>query len=220
MSKKLNTVMDLLVHGYIHEVERDTELTLIIPQEIYNVIALFYPRLLKFELFDSDRFELLDDGYEIKGKPRMGCSGYTVYPECLVNDGYKKGTHYWSVKLLGEDNNALDYCFHSIGIIANQRNQKWCSTYSDKWPIRDGFEEQPSTQISWYKGDLDGNWNRNHIMTVKLDCDHGIVEYWNNEEKVQKDKIDTDQSYYFAMNTCCIPCHYFKVVDTPSFIPL
>ena len=126
MSKKLNTITGLLIHGYIHEVEKQAKSLLIIPEAIYSIIVLFYPQLLKFELFDSNRFKLLDDGYEIKGKPGMGCSGYTVFPQCLVTNEYKKGIQYWSVKLLG-DINETGYCYHSVGIIANERDETLCN---------------------------------------------------------------------------------------------
>lgn len=214
LSKKINPITDLLVHGYIHKLEKDTHSALIIPEAIYKIIALFYPQLLKFELFDSNRFELLEDGYEIKGKPGMGCSGYTVFPESLLITGYNKGIHYWSVKLLG-DINETGYCYHSIGIIANERDKELCNKRTGHWAITG--RQQPLTQISWFDGYTNG-WNRKDIITIKLDCDKGITEYWKNDKKVKKDEIDTTKSYYFAMNTCCIPAHYFKVVETPLSI--
>ena len=222
MSRRVNANAELLIHGYIHQLERDYNVSSIIPNEIYGVIIAFYPQLLKFELFDSQRFQLLDDGYQIKGKSGTGCSGYTIYPECLVVDGYKKGIHFWSVQLLGDVENDY-YCYHSVGIVANKRNEKWCNSASEHWPITDSAsehprkEKQPSSQISWYNGH-ENDWNRNEIITVKLNCDEGFVVYYENDEEKRKDQIDSKQSYYFAMNTCEIPRHYYKVVNTPLSI--
>ena len=48
--KRINPITDLLVHGYVHKLAKDSHLVLIIPEAIYKIIALFYPQLLKYTL--------------------------------------------------------------------------------------------------------------------------------------------------------------------------
>ena len=145
----VDVLTELLIYGYIHELEKSEQLFTIIPEAIYGVVILFYPQLLKFELFSAALFELLDGGYEIKGIPNNGCSSYTIFAECLSPDGYNRGIHYWSVKLLGDSElEDDDYCYHSIGVIANKRDKKWCDQSSAAWSCR-----KPATQVSYYRGD-------------------------------------------------------------------
>ena len=59
-------------------------------------------------------------------------------------------------------------------------------------------------------------WEQDDIMTVKLHCDQGYVDYFQNNEWRKRDNIDEDESYFFALNSCESTDNWFEVVETPS----
>ena len=224
--KRTDERIEYLIYGYIHNLEKNYNFYMVISKDIYNTILLFYPTLIKFELFDSSHFELLNDGYEIRGK-EGDCKGYTIYPETLNMNGFSKGIHFWSVKLLGidfaddfEDDFAENYCYHSIGVVPNERKIEPLSNHSDEWQYEydkiNGI--QKSTSTSFWSGNKCG-WNRDDIITVKLNCNEWNVEYYKNDEFKRNDKIDSDKSYFFAMNSCDSEDNWFQIVPIPQNIP-
>eukprot|EP01084_Bolivina_argentea_P272563 464107_1 len=197
---------ELLLCGYIGNIERDFKLLFNIPNEIYCLIDMYYPKLLKFQLYSSKKFKLSNNGYDIIGRDKWSCSGYIIYSACLVVNGYNKGIHYWSIKLMNSPG-----CYHNIGVIANIRNIESCN---NQWGYIEKFKS--------YANGVDVSWLNENIITVKLNCDKGIVEYYKNEDVncIQRDKINNKQSYFFALYSCCLKGrNWYRVVETPWNIP-
>ena len=221
--------VNLLVFGFIHELEKQSILFMLIPTEIYQTIISFYPILARFELYDSRLYELLDDGYGIRGlcdeeytpkdiKDIEGCEGYTIFAEVLIADGYKKGIHFWSVKLIGKEMERW-YCYHNIGVIANERDVELLCKPTNSWP-ENIYENDTTTSclVHYKSSDHDVVWPKGVVITVKLNCDEGYVEYYRDNEFFRKDQIDRNLSYFFALNSCALNDNYFQVVDTPNVL--
>ena len=179
-----------------------------------------FPKLMKFDLFSDTMFSLPDeDGYEIQGRGG-NCSGYLIYPEAIHPDGYSRGIHFWSVKLLGCPK-VDDYCFHSIGVVSKEERDK----KTDKDSLETKYGEWP---LSWrtrnssdyHSGNDWGEnyWGRDDTMTLKLDCDIGEVKYWKNDKVIRSGTVDNEKSYFFVMTSCALTDNWFRVVDTPESI--
>lgn len=211
----------LLVSGFIRVQETQLCLSTVIPKGIDDIVLDFYPKLMKFELFSHQKFDSLADGYEIRGKPNAGCSGYLIYPEPLCPDGYRKGTHYWSVKLLGREN-VEQYCYRSIGIVSGSEKSQhddcnWIYQASDEWPSMWNEGE-----TDHYRGDsmelgksANIHWGYQDVITVKLDCDAGKVIYFRNDSEVCSRNIVKEKPYFFVMSSCVRNENWFRVVETP-----
>ena len=202
----------LLVHGFIRNQEKVLSLSMSIPPEICNLIVQFYPKRMKFKTFSCGHFNLLNDGYEIQGTG-INCYGYLIYPETLNPDGYQKGVHYWSVKLLG-DPTVQRYCYHSIGVVSEQHFQL-ISSKQNEWPTK--WLGNKAISTSFHRGDDHTYyWNYQDTMTVKLDCDKATVEYFKNEESIKSEDIDGTKAHFFVMTSCALKDNWFQVVETPE----
>ena len=199
-------ISNLLVFGFIHDIESKYNLYMIIPVTIYDIILLFYPTLMKFELYDSKYFELLNDGYEIKGIGK-DCSGFTIYPQVLISNGYSQGIHFFSVQFI-KQSRVSGYCFHNIGVVLNKRDKQYLSKYTDVW-------QQRKNDTLYYDGH-EYKWKGDQIMTIKLNCDNATIHFYKDTECVKKGNIDNTQSYFFALNSCASKDNWFKIVETPK----
>ena len=208
---------ELLIHAFIHHQEKELDFSMPIPLGIMQMVTEFYdrlfPKLLKFDLFSDTIFSLPDeDGYEIQGRGG-NCSGYLIYPEAIHPDGYSRGIHFWSVKLLGcpkEDR----YCFHSIGVISKEErdkkvDQNSLETVYDEWPskwkTKSGSDYHPGDDWNHY-------WGRDDTMTVRLNCNNGEVKYWKNDKVIRSGTVDNEKSYFFVMTSCALTDNKFRVL--------
>lgn len=213
---------NLLVFGFIHEFEKNTR-TIMIPTEIFGAIFSFYPILSRFELYDSELFELVDDGYGIRGSGDRNCSGYMIFLELLFPDGYNKGIHYLSIKLIGKDG-ITGYCYHNIGVLT-ERNPELLSMFTAFWPENTAMSGSNSSCLleggsgfNTGQYDYDVIWPKDTVITIKLDCDNGTIEYYQNDKFYRKDVIAKDLSYHFALNSCAMTDNYFQIVETDTSI--
>ena len=104
---------------------------------------------------------------------------------------------------------AYHYCYHSVGVVQNERKIKFLSTCTDPWPV------SAAISTSYFDGHSN-YWEANVILTVKLNCDEWIVEYYLNKQLEQTDKIEANKPYFFAMNSCGSSDNRFRIVETPT----
>ena len=215
----------LLASGFIHKEEDTLLLSMPVPAGISGLVSGFYPRLMPFELFSPNHFNVKDDGLELKGGcvAENRCDGYLIFPATPQPNGFQSGVHFWSVKLLG-DPFVTQYCYRSIGVVSGKRDMTMLNKIVDRWP-RQWLRTMDLISSSFYDGDEDydedrdkikGCWGYEDTMTVKLDCDEGKVEYFINETSVMQDEINERYNYYFVMTSCVLPRHRYRVVETPA----
>lgn len=202
------TVADCLVCGFLRHEEDNLCLFMAIPNGIYNLIVGFYPKLMRFEHFSPGHHTSLNDGYEIKGNGD-DCGGFLVYPETTYPEGYRKGIHYWSVKLLSPGR-----CYRSIGVVSGSKrhldalevpHHYWPNEWMENGDIctdlccsDDGYD----IEFEYPVVDEDFHWKEGDVMTVKLDCDNDIVSYFKNDLKARSNAIEKDKAYFFVLLTC------------------
>ena len=59
------------------------------------------------------------------------------------------------------------------------------------------------------------DWEQDDIITIKLDCDLWNVTYYRNDKQVQKDSIESNKPYYFALMCCdSIEQTHLQVLDS------
>lgn len=208
-----------LINGYLRNQEKEHKL--LIPDGIPQIIHQLYPLLLfRFGNFKQDFFTLHENSMILEGTSRghgfdFDCSGFMVYADLgpTLNDvGFTKGIHSWSIKKLVDS-----HCFGSIGVTTTKDNTSINEWYHNGEPSQQWIDQ--GTQNSFYEGVL--VWKHEEIITVELDCDDWTVKYYKNYEKpyFQKDKIEPNHSYYFAMMVCNLSEYTkYQIVDNPDII--
>ena len=207
--------IQLLIHGYIRNEEN--ECNLFIPDSIPQIIYQLFPLLLfKFGEFKKDIFTLNDDAMILEGTDGsngVSCHGYMVYADLgpVLNDiGLSSGVHLWSV-----ENLRSFLCFASIGV-TNMKNDQSINEWHNNG---NGHHWIDKGRNSFFSGC--DEWDTNQIITVRLDCDNGTVNYYkdDSEEECQKDEIEPNQSYYFALMVCILSRYTkYQIVNSPDHL--
>ena len=207
-----------LVYGFVREQEEELMLYMHITAAIVELIIQLFPILSlkfgKFE-FDVDLFTLSNNNTVLKIKKNDKYSTAVGHKEddCILyanHDSYgiDKGVHLWSIKAIGKHWKAKYwYCTRTMGITTRRR-----------------FTEVPRHIITgqyFYQGStVEGTrWKIGDILTMKLDCDNWIVEFYLNEKLMKQQIIGKVTKYFMAL--CCCSSHnqiYYESVDTPSSI--
>ena len=217
MSKKLKPFQrfEYLVYGYTRITEKECDLYMNIETGIPAIIYAFYPKLLRFDLYDKNRFDVSDDGLSIKGK-RLGCDGYVSYIESPEGKGFNAGVHYLSVKNVRDEH---VHCFKNVGVMAKRdrsitNEAKGWGNWTQTAALTDKTLSFYGT-FSHYGGK--SRWKYGDIVTVKLDCDEWKVTYYHDHKRVQMDQIKPNKSYHFVINCCENPRYsHFEIVE---FVP-
>ena len=215
MSSLHNSVeLELLISGYIRENERELSLSMNVPEGINKMMLELYPLLLYlFGDYKKDVYEVNDDRTIIKGIGES-CSGFLIYADLgQFNDiGLNKGIHLWSIKFLSR----YSSCFASLGITTDKTDKlinEWCHTggnWSGHWGPMKGHN---------YHFQGCGMWNKDKVVTMKLDCNAWTVTWFLDKTEITKEAIATNQHYYFVLFTCDkLKYAYFQVVDTPETV--
>ena len=198
----------LLIFGFIRDFEQNYNVFMSISLDIYQMILAFSPALPVFGIFDNNCFEVSEKGLVVRGTGKT-CKARLIYIESWIKEGYKKGTHYLSVK----NHNTEESCLHSIGVTNNIPNK--IGIYNE---ISDDFPSDDNV-VSYMKN-TDINWNASSVATVKLDIDRGIIQYYCNGKFVHGEFIK-DQgtvaniSYQFAICICASKESIYEIVETP-----
>eukprot|EP01084_Bolivina_argentea_P185428 319756_1 len=200
---KLNILMspvqtkynELLVYGYARKIESTRKLFMNVPEDIVNIILLFYPKKHNFDYQitgNNDTRSYLGNKAEIKMLTSNKCTGdwrcsngkiYTdsavfLYAQCFVNGGYNKGIHFWRVKRCVNLTN--NHC-HRIGIVFRNKHNKIGHEYM--YPLRSSQQN--------YKC-----WKIDEIVTVKLNCNNNTVSFYHDDYLVVENKDIPIYKYY------------------------
>ena len=195
-----------------------------VPMGISQIIYELYPILLfTFGEFNTDYFEVNEDGTIIKGKEGMTCNGFLIYADLgQYNDaGLNKGVHTWSIRNLIESSTG---CHLSIGV-TTEKNYKLINEWKHDYNEIDLFFADVPVQPSWinegYNSYWDGyvnKWSQDQVITIKLNCDDWNVTYYKDNKEIKKDKIEPDKHYHFALLCCCRNCNtHLKIEENPIF---
>ena len=204
--------LELLVYGYIRNEEKT--FNSFIPDGIYKIVQDLYPiSPFRFGDFKQGLFIVNDDKTILKGtdgRNSKPCHGNMVYADLgeLYDRGINNGVHLWSVKCLVR--RAL--CFASIGV-TTEKNDKWINEWYGKGKIQwinKGYN-------SFCLGS--GKWNKDEVITIKLDCNQWTVKYYKDSDKTefQTDHIEPYKSYYFALLICNLSnWSHYEIIESPS----
>ena len=224
-SKYSGKCIEILINGYIRNHEK--EYKLLIPPEIAQIIYKSYPSLLfKFGDFNKDFFIINEEKTILKGIDGdigrvvgSDCNGFMVYADLgqdILNDiGINTGVYFWSVKCLLE----VARCFASIGV-TTEKNDKLINHWDhDGMKLDDHWFEnfKEGGRNSFYQGCTE--WQKDQIITVRLDCDNWTVKYYKDKENTnfKEDKIEANKSYYFAMMVCNLESlTHYQIVQVPD----
>ena len=210
MASKLSAELNLLIFGFVRLFENKNILSTNIPSGLIQIIIQFYPKLIIcFGKCNKEKFEVLSDGLEIKGKTTNDCMGYLVYGELMNDNGFDEGINIWSIMNMKNDcdNNWEDSeCYHNIGVISEFNDEFVNEDGFDVWPYY--YEKINDVDYSFYDSlayDQSGiTWRKNDVITMILNCNEWTVSYYKNNDKTkpfQKDNIN----------------EYFKIVENPQF---
>ena len=197
---------EYLVYGYINDAAKEYDLFMRFEPGITQIIYKFYPRLLRFNYYNKERFNVTEDGTIIRGSQIAPCDAWTVFLESPDNKGFNTGIHYVSIKNINE---TATQCFRNIGIIT-ERNEDIINNHSwTRWTDLKG-DEQPVE--SFFEGRY--KWKYNEVLSMKLDCNKWTMTYWKDDTLLKKDDISPNKSYHFAVNLCeCVNWTHYQVVD-------
>ena len=226
-SKRNGALRDeLLVFGFIRESELSDNLYMNIPVGINKFIISFMPpRILKFDLYNIDKWKLMGDDFIITRKNddiSNRCQGYFTYPESYHgNKGMRKGIHFWSVKA----KNVHD-CYRYIGVSTIRCYEytqfgKHGASYGwdDKWDKKDnhflyvegGYQNWKETE---QETEEETEGEETVIFTVKLDCDNWICTWYKNDKMHKLSPIQPNKGYFFIGQFCADRAEYHSV-ETP-----
>ena len=184
-----------------------------IPDGIAKIMHTLYPLiLLKFGDFKKGKFELNEKKTSLKGG-NFDCNGYLIYADLEhYNDiGLNKGIHLWSVRSVARNSG---FCFLSIGVTTEKSN-----TLIDEYAHNgDGNKIRWIDQgyFSFYYGGQ-RKWKGDTVVTVKLDCVNWSVTYYKDKTEIQKDEIEPNKSYYFALMCCNFEAYTnLEVAENPD----
>ena len=224
------TDLELLMSGYIKEMEKELELYMIIPAGIARIMIIFYPALLyKFGDFNKGQFLLNDEKTILKGLQHWEgtCNGHLVYADLgQYNDiGLNKGVHLWSIECCAA---VVSGCFLSIGV-TTEKNDKLINEWKNPQNSFDLYADSLALDTSipghlhwfdqgfysYWKGY--GHWNQGEVMTIKLNCDDWNVTYYKDGTQVKYDEIEVNKFYYFALLCCDNDAYtHLKIVETQN----
>eukprot|EP01084_Bolivina_argentea_P160828 280028_1 len=202
----------LLVFGYVRQYERNNKLSTQFDIEISNIILyFFFVGIRTFGLYNTDKFECTHAETVIKSKGD-DCSGYFIFDKCendKYTNGYFEGIHYWTLKI------HLTGCSHNCGLMRSSLGKPSELIQMNNFSIT---QDLPNSSLlhGGAKMPNDG------IMSIILDCNNWIVWYFLQEngvhdeiQLIQKDKIKSNESYYFFLYLCAVSnCYQF--VQTPD----
>lgn len=165
------------------------------------------PGLRKFQHYCNLYFDVSNGGLEIKGKGSQyacGSYGYLVYPTLLEYHSNFNGVHFWS--LLAEK---VTCGTHQIGVMSKALSS-FQSKYLESIYIWSESEDSPKPF---------GTWNEGDIVTVVLNCNEKVVQYFRNDDFMDEIPINGTTSYYFVLLSCSSPGHqHYRVVETPHTV--
>ena len=169
-------------------------------------------RVKKFDLYSPTYHRTSNGGANICGRSFglsagiRACYGRWIYPETSQPEGYSSGVHFWSLKMVRSYN-----CHHDIAIVSERKSIEEINA----------SKATTSETVSYYKESA--TWNRAEVITVVLDCDKGEVCYYINNvmhllKLKQRDHIEANRRYFFAMILCGTNLNQIDVVNTPRDI--
>ena len=185
----------LLIVGYIRENNQTWKLR--VPQDICNMILMYYGQMRYFEVINVEHFQLSQFGTIIT--PMWFGRDPRNFMMCPTPNGFKRGVHEWRVKKLS----GTGLCRHAIiGVTTNIQEREYM--------IREGLnshEVWPWIRYnckSYWSGngaDQDRNWKVDETILVILNIDKQIVEYYRDDVKLKEEILQTrnDGTYHFVI---------------------
>ena len=128
---------------------------------------------------------------------------FNLHLDKLNDVGLYKGVHFWSIKVLGKS----WHCYASIGVTTAKNKDILNRNGINYHWLCEGF-------YSYYRGY--GEWKKDEVVTIKLDCDNWSVTYWKQDEELKTRKIKP--SNYHMVLLCCnrSAITHMEIVETPQ----
>merc|ERR1712228_857811 len=185
-----------VIWGYIHEKERELNLSTVVPMGVIDTLISFYPWVIGFGMHNPAHFSVSEHGTVLKGINSKSCSGFMVYAHLAEQDvnGYNAGIHTWCLQSISDRSGA---CYQSIGVTVKRPLPSLCDTKTSHWPN----ESTANKEDSYYSG-YSKQWKKNQIMSVRLNCNDWTATYYKGEELQKVDKLKPDKHYFLAMSCC------------------
>lgn len=212
MSASQSKYRCFLVYGFVREQEKVLKLSMHITEVIIELIIELFPLIvMQFGKGYGALFNLSDDGLLIKARNHVDGPYYAkyriLYPD---NEGFDKGIHVWSIKLVPKSWKSKYLPFQDpkrIGITTNK----------DSWEELD-IDLALRPDRNWFEADK--VWVAESILTIKLDCTLWKISFYINDKKMNEEKIESNK-YFIGL---CIPYNrtyfHYQIVDTPTKISM
>ena len=199
---------DHLISGYFRNVTDAEDLYMNVPNEMKKMTLSFYPSLMSFNMFDANNYTVKQHGKFIEGKGNS-CNAYCVYVghDTFMVNGLNEGTHCLSVR--NHNHEGSGQCVHSIGVISEKKSE---FTTDDHYVYNHFPKGSEDTVCSYFTG-FPNYWTNGEVMTVLLDCNKSMVTYFKNGKEVQKDRIKSGLSYFFALHLCASDDIRMEIID-------
>ena len=189
----------VIVDGYIRQ--ENKAFLLNISEDINGLIYRFYKDEIRyFDKYNKEMFKLENDGKKIvpiRVAVNTEYANYMVFPS---PNGFNKGVHKWAVKYIGH----MQWgSVRSIGV-TTKMDGEWISNGvgEEAWCDDDNGSHNRGNYASGCF-----SWLKTETIEIILDLDESVISYYKildndaskNPEKVKEDKLEPDETYYFAL---------------------
>ena len=167
--------------------------------------------ILCFDVYETDYFEISNNGKTVQGKSRC------AYSVVTTNTGFNKGIHVWGIKIIQSGHRYMN-----LGVITDitklssiQRasiTQCGPCGYVYLWDNENtairGYHEgtqyiQDKTGITKLKA--------NDIVIVTLNCDNWTISFARNDIDIGSLKLPRNQTYHPCVYACACTCQKCKL---------
>ena len=189
----------ILFDGYIREIEKSLSDDQIIPKGINAICFQYYQFGVRLNVYHEENAKhVLEDGKVLKLLNRsqmpFGC-----------DEGYNKGVHEWTVKLIYTKSSYDDS--GSIGITTDvnvcRKKEAWIQGGSDAdYSFMKYYEGlvRKATKHNYKRIGDTKRFGTGDTVTVILDCDKWRFKIKINDKVIDDHEIEKNYTYYFVIN--------------------